>query len=286
MGKPAYPGLVVVPPSDRQIFRRRLATWSFLTIGAIAGISAFTDWLPAPDHRAHCQTVTVHGASIEVREDCEQPSPSVAEAQLPQNESVVTEVPRQADQAEPHSLVAMVTSNPGKPTTEPKKNQVSQVRSSDPAKNASNPTATPPQKNQVTASRNTDKPALSPNPDTRLAERGDAFAQYRLGRFFAQRGKPYQQDAVSWYAKAADGLQRLAEAGNGEAMYVLGVMNAFGRGVAKDHDQARHWLTQAVERQVAAARPVLASLKRRHQRTDTDADLQVSLQFPRVRHEN
>jgi TPR repeat protein len=54
----------------------------------------------------------------------------------------------------------------------------------------------------------------------------------------------------------------MAEAGNGQAMYVLGVMNAFGRGVAKDKEQARRWLTQAVKYEVAAARPVLASLEK------------------------
>jgi TPR repeat protein len=67
---------------------------------------------------------------------------------------------------------------------------------------------------------------------------------------------------VNWYRRAADGLRRLAEAGNGQAMYVLGVMNAFGRGVAKDREQARRWLTQAVNYQVAAARPVLARLEK------------------------
>jgi TPR repeat protein len=134
-----------------------------------------------------------------------------------------------------------------------------------------------------TTSRTTDTPASSPDLDTRLAKQGDAFAQYRLGRFFAQRDGPHARESVSWYMKASDGLRRLAEAGNGEAMYVLGVMNAFGRGVAKDQEQAQRWLTQAVERQVAAARPVLERLERHR---SADPSLQVSLQLPRVRHEN
>jgi TPR repeat protein len=68
---------------------------------------------------------------------------------------------------------------------------------------------------------------------------------------------------VHWYRKAFDGLRRLAEYGNGEAMHVLGVMYAFGRGVPKDTDQARRWLTQATEHEVTAARHVLVSLGNR-----------------------
>ena len=104
------------------------------------------------------------------------------------------------------------------------------------------------------------KPASNPNPDTRLAEQGDAFAQYRLGRFYAQLGGPHAPESVDWYVKASDGLQHLAEAGNGEAMYVLGVMYAFGRGVERDREQARLWLTQAVDQQIPAAHLVLARL--------------------------
>jgi TPR repeat protein len=43
-------------------------------------------------------------------------------------------------------------------------------------------------------------------------------------------------------------------------MHVLGVMYAFGRGVTKDKEQARRWLTQAAEHEVPAARQVLTSL--------------------------
>lgn len=44
-------------------------------------------------------------------------------------------------------------------------------------------------------------------------------------------------------------------------MHVLGVMYAFGRGVTKDKDQARRWLTQATEHEIPAARHVLVSLE-------------------------
>jgi TPR repeat protein len=95
-----------------------------------------------------------------------------------------------------------------------------------------------------------------------LAEQGDAFAQYRLGRFYAKQGGPQGPESERWYEHALNGLQRLAEAGNGEAMHVLGVMYAFGRGVKKDTEQARRWLTQAATHEVIAARQVLASLEK------------------------
>ena len=41
---------------------------------------------------------------------------------------------------------------------------------------------------------------------------------------------------------------------------LLGVMYAFGRGVAKDEEQARLWLTQAIDQQVPEAHLVLAKL--------------------------
>jgi TPR repeat protein len=102
-------------------------------------------------------------------------------------------------------------------------------------------------------------PAQS-NPDVLLAEQGDAFAQYRLGRFYAQQSGVHSPEAVSWYMKASDGLRQLASTGNGKAMYVLGVMYAFGRGVVQNREEARSWLAQALAHQVPAAGPVLASL--------------------------
>jgi TPR repeat protein len=122
------------------------------------------------------------------------------------------------------------------------------------------PAPAPPQEYASTARRTTESPAPSPHPDILLAEQGDAFAQYRLGRFYAKQDGLEAPESLRWYRKAFDGLQRLAETGNGEAMHVLGVMYAFGRGVTKDKEQARRWLTQAAEHEVPAARQVLTSL--------------------------
>lgn len=105
-----------------------------------------------------------------------------------------------------------------------------------------------------------EKPVVNQESDTHLAEQGDPFAQYRLGRHFAKQEGRQAPESVSWYKKAFVGLHRLAEAGNGQAMYVLGVMYAYGRGVERDISQARRWLAQAVEHKIAAAQPVLANL--------------------------
>ena len=125
------------------------------------------------------------------------------------------------------------------------------------------PPPAPPQEYAPVAKHTVESPAPSSNPDIRLAEQGDAFAQYRLGRFYAKQDGLEALESVHWYRKAFDGLRRLAEDGNGEAMHVLGVMYAFGRGVPKDKDQARRWLTQATEHEVPAARHVLVSLGNR-----------------------
>ncbi len=89
---------------------------------------------------------------------------------------------------------------------------------------------------------------------------GKELAQYRLGRRVAQQEGRQAPESVSWCKKAFVGLHRLAEAGNGQAMYVLGVMYAYGRGVERDLSQAKRWLTQAVEHKITAAQPVLTNL--------------------------
>ncbi|MGB4069812.1 MAG: tetratricopeptide repeat protein [Nitrospira sp.] len=113
---------------------------------------------------------------------------------------------------------------------------------------------------QSILSSSTSRPFQESDIDARLAEQGDAFAQYRLGRYYAQRDGRKASESVSWYKKASPGLHRLAETGNGQAMYVLGVMYAYGRGVPRSTDEARRWLTMAVEHKITAAQPLLAKL--------------------------
>ena len=66
-------------------------------------------------------------------------------------------------------------------------------------------------------------------------------------------------------------------------MYVLGVMYTYGRGVARDTEQARRWLTQAIEQKVTAARPVLAALDRSH---TSNANVQMSEGSKSAKREN
>jgi len=219
MAKPAYPGLVIVPPSDRWLLRRRLTRLAFLITAVTFCALAITHRLPSSGNKPNCQAAIDH-------EECDQPGPSTTEAQPGLSESFDIEVSRGVDQADSGSRITVADSDP--------------------------------------------------HPDTRLAHQGDAFAQYRFGRFLAQRGEPHSRESVHWYRKASDGLRRLAEVGNGQAMYVLGVMNAFGRGIRRDTEEARRWLTQAVEHQVEAARPVLARLEEDQRAKQRDVQPKVA----------
>ena len=255
MAKQGYPGLVLVPPSDRWAVRRRLVYWALLIIAVAWGASASKVWIPSSDNNGDCQTGIEQGASANLPEECGQPEQSATKTQSRLGKSTVAKASQGGSLAESHS--PMPTPDTDQRATQHDADQESmtkpQSRSSDHAKS-------PPPGDGSAASWAARKPASSPSPDARLAEQGDAFAQYRLGRFYAQHGGPQARESVSWYVKASGGLRRLAEAGNGEAMYVLGVMYAFGRGVAKDREQARLWLTQAVDQQVPAAHLVLARL--------------------------
>jgi len=71
----------------------------------------------------------------------------------------------------------------------------------------------------------------------RLAERGDARAQTRLGFMLATgRGAPQNLvEAAYWY-------QRSAEQGDPDAQYLLGVCYDLGNGVPRDWVLAHKWL--------------------------------------------
>jgi len=82
----------------------------------------------------------------------------------------------------------------------------------------------------------------------KLAEQGQALAQYNLGQMYRDgHGVPKDdQQAVAWYRKAA-------EQGVADAQYNLGVMYANGRGVAKDEQLAVAWYRKAAEQGQAQA---------------------------------
>jgi hypothetical protein len=283
MAKPGYPGLVLVPPSDRRIFRRRLVRWGILILAVTSCASVITVWFPSSDKNTSCQIGIGYRVFHDSPEECDQPRQSVTEAQSHQSKFTATEVSQDTGSTKSHSAMSVQSTDTGQLATQHNTSHASMATPSGLAHGSTDRVVAAPHVDGSPGSRTANPPASSPNPDTSLAEQDDAFAQYRLGRHYARRGGPYRRESLIWYMKAAHGLRRLAEAGNGEAMYVLGVMNAFGRGVAKDHEQARRWLTQAVESQVAAARPVLASLERDRSATPS---LEVSVQVQRVRHEN
>jgi len=82
----------------------------------------------------------------------------------------------------------------------------------------------------------------------RLAEQGDANAQYNLGFMYA-KGEGVPQDyaqAYHWYSKAA-------EQGHAFAQFILGVMYEKGWGVPQDHAQAVAWYRKAAEQGHASA---------------------------------
>ena len=320
MAKKGYPGLVLVPPSDRTIFRRRLLRWGLFIIALIWSVSTLTVWLPVSDDKANCQSGIGKDGSNNSAENCGPPQ-SVTEPPPNQNDFSLTPVSQAEGLAEPQNSMPSPTPDSDPPATQNNHDQGSRPKSSDLAnrpsdhnvapqgtvKSASSlPSSKPPQNpdidvriadrlatqhnhsqdskpksselanhpvdhnvapsgNERSASNlQPSKPTQTPDVDARLAEQGDAFAQYRLGRYYAQRDGPQTPESVSWYKKAASGLHRLAESGNGQAMYVLGVMYAYGRGVPRDREQARRWLTQAVENKVTAAKPVLANLNGTH----------------------
>ena len=74
-----------------------------------------------------------------------------------------------------------------------------------------------------------------------LAEQGDAYAQYNLGKMYVIGGQGVPEDdkeAVKWYRLAA-------EQGVASAQYNLGNMYRTGRGVLRDSVQAYVWFNIA-----------------------------------------
>ena len=316
MAKKGYPGLVLVPPSDRTILRRRILRWSLFIIALIWCASTLVVRPPASDDKANCQAGVGQEGSNSSAEKCGQPLPvteplpnqdefsltpvSQAEGlsesknsppapdpdrlmiQKDYNQDSTPQSSEPANRSTDHNIVSVSPTNEkivsSEPTSKPAHNQERDVRVADRLETQhnqsqdSNPKSTglvnhPIDHNMAAESNNksgssssASKPAQDVDIDARLAEQGDVFAQYRLGRYYAQRDGRQTPNSVSWYKKASPGLHRLAEAGNGQAMYVLGVMYAYGRGVPRSMDEARRWLTKAVEHKITAAQPVLAKL--------------------------
>ncbi|OGI39208.1 MAG: hypothetical protein A2140_04980 [Candidatus Muproteobacteria bacterium RBG_16_62_13] len=76
----------------------------------------------------------------------------------------------------------------------------------------------------------------------RLADQGDARAQYNLGVMYA-KGRGVTKDwaeAMKWYRRAAD-------LGYAEAQHYLGFMYSLGLGVTQDSTEAAKWYRKAAD---------------------------------------
>jgi TPR repeat protein len=85
-------------------------------------------------------------------------------------------------------------------------------------------------------------PAASLPELTKLAQAGDAKAQFELGQMY-EDGRGVTQDdelAATWFRKAAD-------QGNAGAQNSLGIMYSQGRGVARDREEAVRWYKKAAK---------------------------------------
>lgn len=280
MAKKGYPGLVLVPPSDRTILRRRLLYVALFIIALVWGASILPVWPPSSDDKATCQPAVGQDPSNSSTENCGQPQ----SVPLPhRNEFSLTPISQAEALGEPKNSQPVPPPEPDRPVIQEDQQQDSTPPSSGLTTERPDHSLTLPDHEKPAASPPASTPPPSQGIDARLAEQGDAFAQYRLGRYYAQRDGRQAPEAVGWYKKASHGLHRLAETGNGQAMYVLGVMYAYGRGVTRNTEQARRWLTRAVEHKITAAQPVLTSLGGNH---TADPNLKTAEQAKNIKQQN
>lgn len=256
--KKSYPGLVLVPPSDRTILRRRLIRGGLLIAAGLWLLSSLTAKSPTSDTQTDCQSEAGQPSTEATPENCA-PAPATTQTDLHPSEVSLTQVSQVPAPVEAPALPAMAQLDSEQPHAKPMIEQPS-LAHAESTQTRTEPQAASSNHEKAVASRSPEKPVVNIDSDTHLAEQGDPFAQYRLGRRVAQQEGRQAPESVSWYKKAFVGLHRLAETGNGQAMYVLGVMYAYGRGVERDISQARRWLARAVDQKVTAAQPVLASL--------------------------
>lgn len=263
MAKKDYPGLVIVPPSDRTILRRRLLRWSLFLIPALWIAWSVIGSPPASQDDSACQDATSKDTPGIIIEECGQSHPETATIESREENFSPTPLSQPEHQAEPQQSIPSPPPENHPLSPEPTSDEDQTPKPSTTESHPADRTETDSNNEKTPARAPAKKSPSKPNPDAQLAEQGDAFAQYRLGKYYAKQKGRQAPESINWYKKASTGLRRLAEGGNGQAMYVLGVMYAYGRGVTRNTEEARHWLSQAVRHNVTAARPVLDSLEAR-----------------------
>lgn len=93
----------------------------------------------------------------------------------------------------------------------------------------------------------------------RLAERGNAEAQYELGRYYETVVRD-EVEAMKWYLKAAEQEKTMPQPKLGRCCYVLGEFYLMGKGVTKNLGQAVSWLRKAAEQGDADALILLSGM--------------------------
>jgi hypothetical protein len=93
------------------------------------------------------------------------------------------------------------------------------------------------------AGENNQTPVGSSEQIRKLADAGNAEAQYKLARMYEEglvgATKDYKE-AAKWYLKAA-------EKGHAQAQYKVGTLYTLGRGVSKDRLEATKWFGKAAQ---------------------------------------
>lgn len=92
------------------------------------------------------------------------------------------------------------------------------------------------------------------------AESGQPCAQFQVGRMYREGDGVSRNPSLAdeWFRKALPGLEKEAEAGDGEAASCLYDCFHEGLGVEKDDAQASFWLQRAAEEEEAGAMFTLA----------------------------
>lgn len=219
------------------------------------------EWPPPSNEDTDCQGTTNEENPQNRPEECGQSNQATATEKTSEDDFSLTQISQAESLTQSQPSIPSATPENNSPAPEFNRHENPTTKPSIPADPPTNRTGTSSNDEKSEASVPPTKPVSHLTPDAKLAEHGDAFAQYRLAKYYEKQNGRQAPESIGWYKKASKGLRRLAEAGNGQAMYVLGVMYAYGRGVAKNTEEARRWLTHAVEQNVRAAQPVLANLE-------------------------
>lgn len=261
MAKKDYPGLVIVPPSDRTLLRRRVVRWGLVLMAVLWIASTVIEWPPTSHNDTGCQSTTREDNPEYRSEECGRSNEVTATEKTNEEDFSLTQISQAESLTQSQPSIPSVPPESNPPAPEFNRPENPPATLSAPADPPAPRTEVRPREEKSASTVSTKVSPSHPTSDLQLAEHGDAFAQYRLGKYYEKQHGRHAPESISWYKKASQGLRRLAEAGNGQAMYVLGVMYAYGRGVAKNTEEARRWLTHAVEQNVKAAQPVLAKLE-------------------------